>query len=148
MDILPKENPPGLPLMRDIQQCIDFILGPSIPNKATYWMNPKNYKELQWQVSELLEKGLIRESMSHCVVPAILVPKHGGAFRICIDCRAIKKITIKYHFPIPRLNVCYINYMTQKCSHRSIWEVEITRIECGRAISGRRLSRLVTGYTN
>ncbi|XP_071708258.1 uncharacterized protein [Rutidosis leptorrhynchoides] len=103
-DILPAEIPPGLPLERDIQHCINFVPGSVIPNKPAYRLNPKEYKELETQVAELLRKGLIRESMSPCAVPALLVPKHGGTYRMCIDSQAINKITIKYRFPIPHFD--------------------------------------------
>ncbi|WVZ52027.1 LOW QUALITY PROTEIN: hypothetical protein U9M48_003122 [Paspalum notatum var. saurae] len=103
-DVFPAEIPPSLPPLRRIEHQIDLIPGATLPNRAAYRTNPEEAKEIQRQVQELLDHGYVRESLSPCVVPVILVPKKNGTWRMCVDCRAINNITIRYRHPIPHLD--------------------------------------------
>ncbi|XP_019059496.1 PREDICTED: uncharacterized protein LOC109117167 [Tarenaya hassleriana] len=103
-DVFPDEIPVGLPPIRGIEHQIDLVLGAPLPNRPAYQINPEETKELEKQVQELMSKGYIRESLSPCVVPVLLVPKKDGTWRMCVDCRAINNITVKYRHPIPRLD--------------------------------------------
>ncbi|XP_010445897.1 PREDICTED: uncharacterized protein LOC104728640 [Camelina sativa] len=102
LDIFPKENPDSLPPIRGIEHQIDFIPGASLPNRSAYRTNSLETKGLQKQIGELLEKGYIRESLSSFYVPVLLVPKKDDSWHMCVDCRDINNITVKYHHPIPR----------------------------------------------
>jgi len=103
-DVFPKDIPNGLPPLRGIEHQIDLVPGASIPNRPAYISNPEETKELQRQVDELMMKGYIRESMSPCAVPVLLVPKKDRTWRMCVDCRAVNNITVKYRHPIRRLD--------------------------------------------
>ncbi|XP_057517897.1 uncharacterized protein LOC130798821 [Amaranthus tricolor] len=103
-DVFPQELPEGLPPLRGIEHQIDLIPGSKIPNKPVYRKNPQEALELQKQVDELLAKGYVRESISPCAVPTLLVHKKDGTWRMCIDSRSVNNITIKYRFSIPRID--------------------------------------------
>eukprot|EP00253_Pinus_taeda_P001707 PITA_01707 len=95
VDIVVDEFPNALPLIRSISHHIDLIPGASLPNKETYKLTPQENEEVGRQVQELIDKGLIRESLSPCVVRIVLSPKKGGEWKMCTDSRAINKIAIR-----------------------------------------------------
>ena len=102
-DIIVDDLPNELAPIRRISRHIDLIPGESLPNKAAYRMTPAKNEEVKKQVQELLDKGLIRESLSPCAVPTVLSPKKDGGWRMCTDLGAINKITIRYRFLLTRI---------------------------------------------
>ncbi|XP_073286746.1 uncharacterized protein [Primulina huaijiensis] len=104
-DVFPEELPRGLPPLRGIEHQIDFVPGSALPNRPAYRSNPEETKELQRQVSELLDKGFVRESMSPCAVPVLLVPKKDGSWRFVVSSQGIQvdedKVSAIRDWPTP-----------------------------------------------
>lgn len=53
---------------------------------------------------DLLSKGVIRRSQSPYASPIILVKKRDGSDRLCVDFRALNRITVKDRYPLPLID--------------------------------------------
>ena len=102
-DVFPKDLP-GLPPDRDIEFAIELIPGAAPVSKAPYRLAPVELKELATQLQEMLDKGMIRPSVSPWGAPVLFVKKKDGSLRLCIDYRELNKLTIKNKYPLPRID--------------------------------------------
>lgn len=65
---------------------------------------PTQYGEVREHISELLKKGVIKESSSAYASPIVLVRKSDGTLRLCVDYRKLNAKTRHDAFPLPRVN--------------------------------------------
>ena len=102
-DILFQE-PKGLPPKREIEHEIYLQQDAPLPNVGMYRLSVLENAEIKKQVKEFLNQGFVRPSTSPCGSPIVLVRNKYGSWRMCIDFRALNKITIKNRYPLPRID--------------------------------------------
>lgn len=78
-------------------------------NQRQYRIPQVHKAEIDKQVQELLDAGIIRHSMSPWNSPLLLVSKKPGAdgkkkWRMVVDYRKVNDVTIKQVFPLPRID--------------------------------------------
>ena len=83
-----------------VQHVIDT--GDATPIKQRpYHTSPEGKQEIDRQVNNMLEHGIIQESVSAWSSPVVLVKKKDGSMRFCVDYRKLNKVTKKDSFPLP-----------------------------------------------
>ena len=102
-DIFPKELPAGLPPQRQLDHRIELVPGAEPPHRAPYRMSPQGLDELKTQLRELTDKGYIQPSVSPFGAPVLFVPKKDGGVRMCVDYRALNRVTVHNRYPLPRI---------------------------------------------
>ncbi|XP_019058307.1 PREDICTED: uncharacterized protein LOC104816062 [Tarenaya hassleriana] len=100
-DVMPEELPKKLPPRRGIDHAIELIPGAKPPAMPPYRMAPPELAELKRQLEDLLEAGYIQPSKAPYGAPVLFQKKKDGSLRMCIDYRALNKVTVKNKYPIP-----------------------------------------------
>jgi hypothetical protein len=99
-DVFPNELP-GLSLERELDFTIELKPSAEPISKTLYYMKAPKICDLQMQLKELLDLGLIRPSVSPWSAPIIFVKKKDGSLRLCIDYRDLNRATVKNRYPMP-----------------------------------------------
>lgn len=94
-DVMPPELPKKLPPRREVDHEIELELGAKPPARAPYRMSPPELMELRKQLQDLIDS--IPDTSDHPTpgAPVLFQKKKDGSLRMCIDYRALNKVTIK-----------------------------------------------------
>ncbi|XP_060200231.1 uncharacterized protein LOC132628471 [Lycium barbarum] len=95
------EAPTSLPSHRVHDHKIVLKEGVSPVNVIPYRYPTIQKDEIEKQVQEMLDSGVIRPSVSPFSSPILMVKKEDDSWRMCIDYRELNKHTVKDKFPIP-----------------------------------------------
>ena len=100
-DVMPPELPKKLPPRREEDHKIELEPGAKPPTMGPYKMAPQELEELRRQLKELLDARFIQPSKAPYGAPVLFQKKHDRSLRMCINYRALNKVTVKNKYPIP-----------------------------------------------
>ena len=95
------ESVSGLPPSRHCNHSIPLMLGAQPVFVRPYRYAPLLKTEIERQVNEMLQQGIIQKSTSSFASPVILVKKKDQSWRFCVDYRQLNAITVKGKYPVP-----------------------------------------------
>ena len=69
-----------------------------------YRLSYSEREQTKYLIKEMKEAGIVEDSCSPYASPMLLVRKASGEIRMCVDFRALNKLTVKDHYPLPRVD--------------------------------------------
>jgi hypothetical protein len=113
-----------------------------IPTGAAEPVTQRPYKlshhESLWlrvELEHLMRSGVIRRSKSAWMSPVVLVKKPNGGLRLCVDLRALNKVTLPDPYPLPRIEEVHAamggcSLWSQMDFVTGFWQVPIKPEDC------------------
>ena len=99
-DVMPPKLPKKLSPRREEDHKIELESGAKPPSMGPYRMAPPELEELRRQLKDLMDARFIQPSKAPYGAPVLFQKKHDGSLRMCIDYRALNKVTVKNKYPI------------------------------------------------
>jgi len=109
---------------------IELLPGAKPPAKNAYRMGPPELAELRKQLDELLSAGFIRPAKAPYGAPVLFQKKKDGSLRLCIDYRALNKLTIRNKYPLPIITDLFDRgeiFLEARLADRDIIKSELQR---------------------
>ena len=119
--------------------------GETTPVRLPPYRVPHAYrKEVETQLTKMLDAGIIEPSNRNWSAPMVLVHKKGKQMRICVDYRRLNSVSKMDAYPMPRIDdlidlLGRAEYISKIDLIRGYWQVPLTK-EC------REKSAFVTTY--
>jgi hypothetical protein len=95
------EVPQNLPPSRACDHAIPLIDGAAPVQVRPYRYAPTLKNEIENQIKEMLQSGIIQKSSSPFSSSVLLVKKKDNSWRFCVDYRHLNAITVKSKYPVP-----------------------------------------------
>jgi len=108
-DTVFREELPGIRQHGEPVEAIPTVPGVKPPTRGLGRYSKYDREELDKQIATLLKQGMIEPSLSPYAAAALIVPKYNPdgsikGWRMVIDYRLLNAITVKFQFPMPRVD--------------------------------------------
>jgi hypothetical protein len=104
LGVFSKAKAETLPPHRAVDHAIDLEPGTQLPYGRIYNLSETELHALKAYIEQNLANGFIQRSTSAAAAPIVFSKKKDGGLRICVDYRALNKITVKNRYPLPLIS--------------------------------------------
>lgn len=92
----------GLGCSVDATHMIRLKEGQDVPIKQRYYpVSPTLQRQIDHELDEMLQQGVVEPSRSAWSSPILLVKKKDNSYRFCVDYRKLNGVTVRDAYPLP-----------------------------------------------